>query len=287
MKHDFIFIGSSHTGLKLFLSSNYFHIFKVICIRERLTSELNKLCLLNNVELILVDSIKNFRDIIESNRKKQFDYIIYQLDMLIPEDLAIKYNFYNIHRGSLKNNRGPTPEVWSIIMGDTSTCISLHKINERIDSGILIKSYDVRIDPSDSVSSIRKKMEEKLPLLYECLNNFLMGKLSGESILDGVYRPWITEHDFTLDIENDSLEKIQRKIQSQRGYNGAIIFFEGRRYYITDLIEVGPANKTINSSIKIEENIISVQTKNKLYRFKINTLPLFSPPPIKAVSKRV
>ena len=46
--------------------------------------------------------------------------------MLVPENLIQKFNFFNLHRGDLKTNRDPTPDIWTVLLG-------LHKINDKID----------------------------------------------------------------------------------------------------------------------------------------------------------
>ena len=207
--------------------------------------------------------------------------------MLVPADLTETYSFYNIHRGSLFTNRGPNPDIWPILNGDVQTTLSLHKINSKIDSGVLIDSFDVEISKYDDTISVKTKLEKGLHKLIESLSDYLNLKKEGVILNDGIYRPWITEADFTIDIETDSIEIIDRKIRSQRQYNGAILIINNQKYY---LLEILNWENRVNDYTHVEilgHDKLMVFSERQVFTFKLNSTPKFGSPPIKPSSLRI
>ena len=72
----------------------------------------------------------------------------------------------NFHMGYLPYNRGKKPNVWPII--DSSPCgISMHYIDEGIDSGEIISQKKVEVDLIDTGQTIYEKMIDAFPPLFE------------------------------------------------------------------------------------------------------------------------
>lgn len=231
MHREIVFIGSSPLGLRELVESGLFSVVKAVCLRARVTDALKSEAARFGLELELFDWIADFRDVIRQF-PKGMPFFIYQLDMLVPADLIGGYDFYNVHRGNLMTNRGPNPDVRAILNGEPSTALSLHKINDKIDAGVLVDEYFVEIGPDDDTVSVQKKLEQGLPQLLTSLSEYLEGRKEGRELVDGAYYPWIEEYDFTIDPDRDSLEIADRKIRSQRQYNGAIVWIGGEKKYV-------------------------------------------------------
>jgi methionyl-tRNA formyltransferase len=60
----------------------------------------------------------------------------------------------NLHYGPLPRYRGVAPIAWSLINGERSTAVTLHRIEVGIDSGPVVSSRPVRIDPRDTGRSL-------------------------------------------------------------------------------------------------------------------------------------
>jgi methionyl-tRNA formyltransferase len=274
---NIVFIGSSPIGLKQLAKSDKFSVIDVLCLKKRVTNELYKVAEELGHKIKLFDWIKDFKEII-NEYDESIPFFIYQLDMLVPASLTDKYSFYNLHRGNLKTNRGPNPDIWPILLGHKTTSMSLHKINEKIDAGILIDTYDVEISGSDDTNNVKIKLEEGLPKLIESTYQFITGNIQGEEITDGDYRAWVTEEDFTIDIEKDTIEVIDRKIRCQRQYNGAILLDNGTKKYIIEVFSELPSGI---------DNIIEYSLDNKTIYLRENIHPICPPPPKFPVSKRI
>lgn len=91
-----------------------------------------------------------------------FDYI------LRPELLSVfPRGVLNLHPSYLPYNRGQYPNVWSIVEG-TPAGVSLHHIDEGIDTGAIVARRQVPIEPIDTGETLYRKLEnEGLALLQD------------------------------------------------------------------------------------------------------------------------
>lgn len=73
----------------------------------------------------------------------------------------------NVHPAFLPFNRGANPNVWSIIDG-TPAGVTLHYIDQGVDTGDIIAQKEVTIEPIDTGESLYAKLEkESMQLLSE------------------------------------------------------------------------------------------------------------------------
>ncbi|WP_299120271.1 methionyl-tRNA formyltransferase [uncultured Winogradskyella sp.] len=64
----------------------------------------------------------------------------------------------NLHPSLLPNYRGLSPQHWPIINGEDETGITVHFINEGIDTGDIIVQQKMKIEPNIYVSDLQIKM---------------------------------------------------------------------------------------------------------------------------------
>lgn len=286
-KHKIVFIGSSSLGLQKLLENTFFSVVGVLCLENRVNENLLEMATECGLTIKKFKWIKEFREIV-NQYPLTMPFFIYQLDMLVPSDLTEKYGFYNVHRGDLYTNRGPTPDIWPILNGDKETSLSLHKINEKIDSGILIDAYSVPIGPSDDTISVKINQEVGLPQLIQSLEDFIKGIKKGIVLSEGHYRPWIKESDFTINLDIDTVAIIDRKIKSQRQYNGAILIYNNKKYYILDILKIEKRENDTGFSFEEYDNCIKVKSGSDILTLKENKTPRYLPPPKQQhVSKRI
>jgi methionyl-tRNA formyltransferase len=69
-----------------------------------------------------------------------------------------KYGCINLHPSLLPKYRGLSPQHWPIINGDDETGITIHFINENIDTGDIILQHKIKIEPDMYVSDLQIKM---------------------------------------------------------------------------------------------------------------------------------
>lgn len=78
--------------------------------------------------------------------------------ILSPEIIQIpRLGCVNVHASLLPKYRGPNPCYWVLKKGEKETGVSLHFIDERIDTGDIIGQETIPIDPGDNSKSLRIK----------------------------------------------------------------------------------------------------------------------------------
>ncbi len=86
---------------------------------------------------------------------------------IIPADLLsiIPKGCINLHLSLLPYNKGAFPNVWSIV-DETPAGVTLHFINEGIDTGDIIAQREVPVEPVDTGATLYRKLEESAFTLF-------------------------------------------------------------------------------------------------------------------------
>jgi methionyl-tRNA formyltransferase len=71
----------------------------------------------------------------------------------------------NLHTGLLPYNRGAHPNVWSIIDG-TPAGVSIHFVDEGVDTGDIIAQASVAVSPADTGESLYRRLERSAVALF-------------------------------------------------------------------------------------------------------------------------
>lgn len=83
-----------------------------------------------------------------------FDHIVRQRLIEIPD-----WGVINIHPGLLPDNRGPAPNVWTVINGSNRVGASVHYVDgETLDTGPVLKLEAIERDQGESVLSLDCRM---------------------------------------------------------------------------------------------------------------------------------
>ncbi len=119
--------------------------------------------------------------IIKSLRKlnPSFCFSFYHRKIFKKEYIDIpSEGFINIHPSLLPKYRGPVPSMWALLNGDFLTGVTIHYIDEGIDSGDIIAQERVKIDSSISGFELHNKlMEEGIKLFKKILPVIISGKV--------------------------------------------------------------------------------------------------------------
>lgn len=231
MKKTFYF-GNSIEMVNYIVKSNLFSLSVWICERKVLDDLLPTAERLG-IPIIGVSSHCELEKYVEHYSLLKLA-IMYSFGIIITSRILKKVDVFNFHPGSLERNRGRNPIEWAIILGWDKDEMSLHKIDEGIDTGLLISASTILIDNNDTVSIIRKKMNNTIPALLSILNDFLEGRIKASQIKPGIYRHRITEKDYTIYPGKDNEEEIKNKIRSQQDYNGAVLIKNGIKVHIKE-----------------------------------------------------
>jgi len=234
---DLILISYSEALAQHLVSSKYFNLKVVITSNKyQYSNDIYNMLILNQIEYYHANSIIELSSLL--NKLQIKNILMYQFKYIIPSILTKKFNIFNIHPGSLFHNRGANPIVWSILLGERETYLSLHKIDEKIDAGFLISEVKITITDSDDSKTLRDKIESNFHQVEFYLFKYLIYNHSVVKMIDNNgYRRRVRNEDFTLDLKNDNLLTISRKIRSQKLYRGAILIIDGICFYVSDFEE--------------------------------------------------
>lgn len=87
--------------------------------------------------------------------------------ILKPEFLELfAHGVVNLHPSYLPFNRGQYPNVWSIVE-ETPAGVTLHYIDNGIDTGDIIARREVLVEPVDTGETLYRKLEEASVSLFE------------------------------------------------------------------------------------------------------------------------
>lgn len=82
-----------------------------------------------------------------------------------------KYGCINIHRSMLPKYRGPQPVFWALLNGERSVGVTVHFIDEKIDTGVIIAQREINVLPHDTEPMLlRRCAEAGADLVVETLN---------------------------------------------------------------------------------------------------------------------
>ena len=64
----------------------------------------------------------------------------------------------NIHAALLPDNRGMMPSFWVMVKGEEETGVTVHYVDENIDTGEIILQKKIEIEPSDTLHTLQTKV---------------------------------------------------------------------------------------------------------------------------------
>ena len=93
--------------------------------------------------------------------------ISYGYKHIIKKNVIEKYEgkIINLHISYLPWNKGMYPNVWSII-DDTPKGVTIHLINEGVDTGDILFQREVRISDNDTLASSYQKLRNEIENLF-------------------------------------------------------------------------------------------------------------------------
>lgn len=226
-------------------------------------------CRSKNIELIESENIIDLKE-----RVKIFDIGICVgfMDILKKDFFEIPENgILNLHCGKLPEYRGRAPISRSIMNGEKYLTVTIHKIDEGVDSGDVCKEFKIEITKDDDVNTIYKKCSESASdMLIYCLNELKENKLKFlKQSSDLSVNKVINDEERKINWEDDEV-KIFNKIRALTSpYPCAYSLYNGKRYLflkaeVSD--EKNTDNKLPGTITEIFKNSLSVASGNGLLR---------------------
>ena len=145
-----------------------------------------------------------------------------------------KYGWINIHYSLLPKFRGAAPIQRAIINGESSTGISIMKMDEYLDKGPTCNQYSIKILENESSEELANRLStlasEKI---LENIDSIFEGKavFKEQDHSKSTYAKKILKHEGKINWD-DSSKNIIRKINGLSSNPGAWFTFKGERYKI-------------------------------------------------------
>ncbi|NCU30635.1 methionyl-tRNA formyltransferase [Candidatus Saccharibacteria bacterium] len=187
---------------------------------------------------------------------------------IIPQNIISIFEpigIINIHPSQLPKYRGPSPIEAAILAGDTSTAVSIMKLDSGMDTGpiftqqaIALSDHETKLELSDKLANIGAK------LLIETLPDILTGQLKPTpqpKNNDVSVTTLMSKHDGVLDIATEEAIVLERKIRAYQIYPKTHLNLFGNDVIVTSA-EVVQAN---------ENDSLVIPCANKTF-LKIKTL---------------
>ena len=117
--------------------------------------------------------------------------VITHFEKLIPCTLLSipRLGFINLHPSLLPFYRGMSPQHWPIINGEVETGLSVHYVDDGIDTGAIIVQERIQLTPDMYVSDLQKLWLEKYPsIMIDAIERLLRGeKIVKQNDLNGSF----------------------------------------------------------------------------------------------------
>ena len=144
-----------------------------------------------------------------------------------------KYGFINIHASLLPKWRGAAPIQRSIMQGEEETGITIMKINKKLDSGPILKSFSLKILPEDTFGDLQNKLSELAGnSIIPSINLIISGAKFNEQIhAEATNAEKIKKEEGKINW-NDASKNIINKIRALNPSPGSFFEFKKIRYKI-------------------------------------------------------
>lgn len=152
--------------------------------------------------------------------------------ILPPEILRLPHlGCYNVHASLLPAYRGAAPIPWAILNGETSTGITLFRMDEGLDTGDILAAAPLAIGPDETAGELAERLAR---LAVEILPGAMEQVLNGTASLvpqdhsRATFAPPLSKKDgeirWTL-----SAEEIRNRVRGFDPWPGAYTFWRGGR----------------------------------------------------------
>jgi methionyl-tRNA formyltransferase len=140
----------------------------------------------------------------------------------------------NIHASLLPQYRGPAPIQWAIINGEEETGVTTIWMDEGLDTGDVLLSATVPIQPEDTTGSLSRRLAEKggqllIDTLAKIESEGLAGKAQDKS--RATYAPLLKKEDGRIDWSKDA-KSLDAFVRGMNPWPGAFTFLSGKRLKI-------------------------------------------------------
>jgi len=280
MGNNIIFMGTPDFAVKSldFLLRNDINISCVITSPDKRSgrglkiskSEVKTYSELNNIKVLQPDNLSD-PNFIKQIKKVNPILIVVVAFKKLPSILykIPKHGAINLHASLLPDYRGAAPINWCLMNNETSTGVSIIKINEKIDYGNILMQEKVLIDKHEDFETLKNKLSSiGSEILFKTIDLIIQNKIEGKKQViskNDKQAPKLTSNNTRIDWES-SIDSIIGKIRGLTPKPGAwTILFNGKNQLRMKILKARPVNYSMSNSnniLLIQDRKISISTQN-------------------------
>ncbi|MNX78104.1 Methionyl-tRNA formyltransferase [compost metagenome] len=189
--------------------------------------------------------------------------------VLPPEVLDIAaYGGINVHPSLLPRHRGPAPVSRAIWAGDEETGLTVHLLEETVDTGPILLQHQHPIQPDDNAQRLIRRLAKAAPaVLLEALAGLQEGSLYPRAQSGEVTpAPFFSLREGQLDWRADNAQLLQT-IRACSPYPGAFMIARGERLAVLEAsAEEGRQGASPGTVLSVNASGILVQTREGAIR---------------------
>lgn len=206
------------------------------------------------------------------NELKMFNadvFVVVAYGKLLPESILNlpKKGCINIHASLLPQYRGAAPIQWAIIDGMKKTGITTMLMDKGLDTGDILKQYEISIDKDETGGSLFEKLAVLgAEAIIDTLNSLdkITPRKQGEMTTD--YAATIKKQDGEIDF-NLNADVLERRIRGLSPWPSAFTKLDNKNLRICSAVEsevkdLAKLNKTSNENIFISEDKMFLSCKD-------------------------
>lgn len=229
----------AHRALQSINADGRFEIAFLVLRHGSADPVLSKWADQHNVPCYVVPNVNlpEFIGIIADHRAELF--VSMSFDQILRKEIreAAPLGFINCHAGALPFYRGRNVLNWALINGEDTLGITVHDVDDGIDTGDIITQIFVDIVPDDDYGTMLEKAYEACPrALIEALGSYVEGTVRRRKQAEihpvGFYCPRRTQGDELLQWNQPSLQVVNFVRGLALPGPGARAFIEGSSYAV-------------------------------------------------------
>lgn len=228
--------------LKALISDSRFEVVGVVTQPDKPTGRgralrqnpIKSVALENKLTVLTPSKIKHDLEFLNQLQNLQPDIIVVvAYGKILPQVILDipKFGIVNVHASLLPKYRGASPIAAAILNGDSTTGITLMKMDLTMDTGPLIAtSEEIAIESEDTTATLSEKLSDVgADLLLEYLPKYLSGKITPrpQDETKATYVKTIQKADGKINWQENA-EIIGRKIRGYYPWPGSFTEFNGK-----------------------------------------------------------
>jgi methionyl-tRNA formyltransferase len=194
----------------------------------------------------------------------QFDKLDYDLivsahfQRILPPRIFSRARFgaLNLHPSLLPKYRGMSPQHWPIILGDAETGVTVHRIDDGVDTGRIIRQVRIPLEPEIYIHQLQTKfLSVYRTIMVEAVERLFFGE-SGEE------QP-TTDISYFHKIQNSDME-IKADMNVTRAYSLIRAFsfpYSGAKFENITILKAKLVDECLWKELKISANSSVLQQR--------------------------